>query len=233
MTINFEFSPQDHEPILFHNELNDRIQISPKYFEMGLSPYPLMVGRKAVLNRLLLALNFLPSQYGFLILDVYRPRSVQAKIFEWMRNEISKRSPDLSADALYQETKKFASPPSKIGESRVPPHLSGGAIDLTLYDMKTKQELDMGTPFDDCTEKANHNYYQNKSNLTDTEIKIHHNRMALLSAMQEVGFTPHDVEWWHYDLGDCLWSNKINLPAVFGPLFGDLEWNEKALQGQR
>lgn len=92
MSSNYEiFSSDDHVPILFDNTHHFRIQVSPKYYELGFSDFPFIYGRKVVLTRLKKALDFLPENYGFLIWDIYRPRSVQEKLFNWMRKEIQKK----------------------------------------------------------------------------------------------------------------------------------------------
>ena len=162
-----------------------------------------------------------------MVWDVYRCRETQGRLFEWMRNEIRKRSPELTDLENYEEARKYMSAPSKIGDEYCPPHLSGGAIDLTLYDMATGNECDMGTIFDDCTEHAHSDYYERTTTILDEEnIKIRERRRLLLSAMESVGFVRYQYEWWHFDIGDIFWSRITGRPPVFGPLFGDTEWPE-------
>lgn len=85
------FSDNDYAPIELHNQTHPRIKVCPKYYELGFSVVPHIYGRKAVLQRILSALEQLPAEYGLLIWDVYRPREVQCTLFEWMRNEIRKK----------------------------------------------------------------------------------------------------------------------------------------------
>jgi D-alanyl-D-alanine dipeptidase len=177
-----------------------------------------------VLDRLIQAVDLLPAYCGFLVWDVYRPRSVQATIFNWMSDQIKKNKPHLSAEENYFETCKFASPPSAIGEHDCAPHLSGGAIDLTLYDMKTSLAVEMGTVFDDCTEKAHRDYFNRQSGLSTDEREISQARDTLRNAMEETGFVSYEYEWWHFDLGDRLWGKVTGNAPEFGPLFGDAEW---------
>ena len=74
-------------------------------------------------------------------------------------------------------------------------HSRGSAVDLTLLDMSTGRELDMGSPFDlfsrishpDCREITAEQY---------------DNRMLLQNAMLRGGFVPMDCEWWHFTLKD-------------------------------
>jgi D-alanyl-D-alanine dipeptidase len=218
------FLSKEYEAVEFSSDnTNERIKTLPMYFNLGFSPSPLIYGRYAVLSRLHQALSLLPEQYGFLIWDVYRPRAVQAKLFNWMRDEIRKKSPQLTDAENYSEATKYMSAPSKVGDAYCPPHLSGGAIDLTLFDMADGKPLDMGTEFDDCSERAGSDYFSDKLNLCRDEEKIKQCRKILRHSMEAVGFTSYQYEWWHFDIGNIFWSRKMNCQPIFGPLFGDDE----------
>jgi D-alanyl-D-alanine dipeptidase len=65
------------------------------------------------------------------------------------------------------------------------------AIDLTLVDLNTFKELDMGTGFDNFTDSAHHGF-----NNLNTEVK--QNRKLLKDTMSKYGFEMFDMEWWHY-----------------------------------
>ncbi|MCP4922488.1 MAG: D-alanyl-D-alanine dipeptidase [bacterium] len=108
--------------------------------------------------------------YRFKIWDGYRPPSVQQLFWDFC--------PDPT----------FISDPSKGG-----PHNRGIAVDLTLLDKKTGQELDMGTPFDDFSPKAYHK-------TRDISDKAKRNRMILLGIMTAAGWDWFKNEWWHYQL---------------------------------
>lgn len=113
---------------------------------------------------------------------------------------------------------------SKVGDKYCPPHLSGGAIDLSLYDINNNQLLNMGTEFDDCTEVAHKNYFDVKNELSEDEDNIRKNRLLLRKNMEACGFTSYEYEWWHFDFGNVFWSRIVKRPEIFGPLFGDEEW---------
>jgi D-alanyl-D-alanine dipeptidase len=68
-------------------------------------------------------------------------------------------------------------------------HNLGLAIDLTLIDIATGQELEMGTPFDTFSAAA---HTANASGLAAV------NRQKLKAAMEAEGFQNYDQEWWHY-----------------------------------
>ena len=219
-----KFDKSEYDVYEFNNKTHSRVQVYPMYFKLGFSPSPSIFGRYSVFDRLIKAIDILPQEYGLLIWDVYRPRSVQGKLFNWMRDEIRKKSPLLSDEENYEETKKYMSAPSMPGDEYCPPHLSGGAVDLTLYEIATGKELEMGTPFDDCTERAHSNYFNLHTTLSSEDKKIQNRRDMLRSAMEDVGFTSYQYEWWHFDIGNIFWSRIVQQPPVFGPLFGDEEW---------
>jgi zinc D-Ala-D-Ala dipeptidase len=223
------FTEQDFDAVELRDSLHPRIKIYPIYFEQGFSPSAQIFARRAVQDRLIQALQCLPETQGFLIWDVYRPRAVQKILFEWMREQVRKRLPNLTEEEIEAETRKYASAPSKIGDAHCPPHLSGGAVDLTVFDFNTNEVLEMGTPFDDCTERAHAYYFEQQQHLTKTDEQFRKNRKILCDAMLHVGFTAYQYEWWHFDIGNAWWSRQTGEPAVFGPLFGDNEWPSKEL----
>ncbi|MEQ8193283.1 MAG: D-alanyl-D-alanine dipeptidase [Rhodospirillales bacterium] len=75
------------------------------------------------------------------------------------------------------------------------PHSRGAAVDLTLID-GTGHALDMGTPFDDFSEKAHHGSL-------DIPAPAQKNRALLLGIMTSAGWDFYRNEWWHYQLFDA------------------------------
>ena len=119
---------------------------------------------------------------GLKIFDAYRPYSATVKFYE-----------------VYPDTNFVAAP---WNGSR---HNRGCAVDVTLIDLSTGEELEMPTTFDDFTAKAGHNY----TDLPDTIIK---NRKLLKETMENHGFSSYEHEWWHYDFNG--WENYklLNIP---------------------
>ena len=72
-------------------------------------------------------------------------------------------------------------------------HSRGSTVDLTLLDMSTGKELDMGSPFDLFDEIS----HPDCRNITDEQYE---NRMILQQVMVRNGFSPIDCEWWHFTL---------------------------------
>ncbi len=74
-------------------------------------------------------------------------------------------------------------------------HSRGSTVDLTLLDMKTGKEVDMGSPFDLFDEISHPDY----RGITEEQ---YYNRMFLQNAMVNNGFQTLDCEWWHFSLKD-------------------------------
>ena len=74
-------------------------------------------------------------------------------------------------------------------------HSRGSAVDLTLLDMSTGKEVDMGSPFDFFSEVS----HPDSSLVTEEQYR---NRLFLQDAMVRNGFLPIDCEWWHFSLKD-------------------------------
>ncbi len=72
-------------------------------------------------------------------------------------------------------------------------HNRGCAVDLTLINLATGEELPMPTPFDEFSEKASYHY-------KDLPEEVLANRDKLYKVMTENGFTYYEHEWWHFNI---------------------------------
>ena len=72
-------------------------------------------------------------------------------------------------------------------------HTRGKAVDLTIVDMKTHQELDMGSIFDFMDPRS----WPDSDEVTPEQRK---NRHILRDAMLACGFEPYECEWWHFSV---------------------------------
>ena len=74
-------------------------------------------------------------------------------------------------------------------------HSRGSTVDLTIIDLATRAELDMGTPFD---------FFDLRSWPSSGEVTLQQraNRMLLRGAMNKHGFLGVEEEWWHFTLRD-------------------------------
>lgn len=189
---------------------DDRIFIEPVYYNKGISgAISDMKLRKSVVERLENALDNLPCEMTFKIFDAWRPIEVQQALFDGYREKILSEHPEYSDEKITEETRKFVSVPS-YDECNPSVHNTGGAVDLTLVFKESRKALDMGTEFDDFSEKAYTCYFEENFNK-----EIAENRRILYFAMTKAGFTNLPTEWWHYDFGTAFWSFYTGKPAMF------------------
>ena len=133
--------------------------------------------------------------YQLKVFDAYRPACAVRQFVMWGLEDQDIRMkpyfyPDLEKQTLFREG-YIASKSS---------HSRGSAVDLTLFDMRTGYEVDMGSPFDYFSEMSHPDY----RGITDEQYR---NRMLLQKVMTRNGFLPIDCEWWHFMLGDEPYPN--------------------------
>jgi D-alanyl-D-alanine dipeptidase len=121
--------------------------------------------------------------YTFLVLDALRPQRVQEQLWQALQG----------TDLLGY----IADP------ARGSIHSFGMALDVTLLDAQGR-ELDMGTGFDDLSERSHP--AKEALLLARGELSVQHieNRRWLRGAMFQAGFVGINSEWWHFDCGDRL-----------------------------
>ncbi|MFO7447174.1 MAG: M15 family metallopeptidase [Ignavibacteriaceae bacterium] len=115
------------------------------------------------------------KNYELKIFDAYRPYSITVKMY-----------------ITYEDTTYVA---SAWTGSR---HNRGCAVDITIINSETGEEIIMPTGYDDFTEKAHPDYKY----LPDDVIN---NRALLINTMSKFGFMVYTTEWWHYDFNG--WEN--------------------------
>ena len=128
--------------------------------------------------------------YRLKIFDAYRPAGAVRHFVMWGIEDLDLRMkpyfyPDLEKQELFSRG-YIASQSS---------HSRGSTVDLTLLDMNTGKELDMGSPFDLFSELS----HPDSQDVTEEQ---HENRMRLRNVMLRNGFLPIDCEWWHFTLAD-------------------------------
>jgi D-alanyl-D-alanine dipeptidase len=100
------------------------------------------------------------------------------------------------------EVMKFWAVPSP--DSKMPPpHSTGAAIDVTLFDAEL-QEINMGSPIDEISDRSMPNYFASFRNAQAVE--FNRDRELLNQVMTYSGFCRHPNEWWHFSYGDQLWA---------------------------
>lgn len=133
---------------------------------------------------------------GLKIFDAYRPQRAVNHFVRWakvLNDTVMKKSyyPDVPKSELF----KRGYIASKSGHSR------GSTVDVTLIDLNTGKELDMGSPYDFFGVQS-HPFYKK---ITDEQRE---NRMLLRRVMLNNGFKPYENEWWHFTLRDEPFPNQ-------------------------
>ena len=128
--------------------------------------------------------------YRLKIFDAYRPVTAVKHFILWGVEDLDLRMkpyfyPELEKEELFE--KGYIAGMSS--------HSRGSTVDLTLLDMTTGKELDMGSPFDLFSTKS----HPDSKDVTDEQYA---NRMTLQNVMVKNGFEPLDCEWWHFTLKD-------------------------------
>ncbi len=128
--------------------------------------------------------------YRLKIFDAYRPQMAVTNFMNWALDPDDTRMkeyfyPELDKDVLF--------PQGYINEHSG--HSRGSTVDLTLFDMTTEKEVDMGGTFDYFGELSHPDY----KDITEEQ---YNNRMILREAMLAHGFKPLAEEWWHFTLED-------------------------------
>jgi kynurenine formamidase/D-alanyl-D-alanine dipeptidase len=126
--------------------------------------------------------------YGLLVFDGYRPWSVTKQFW------------DLTPD----DKKIFVANP-KNGSR----HNRGCAVDLTLYDLSTGREADMGGAYDEMSERSYPTWDKGPKEALAR-------RGLLIELMEKEGFSVYLAEWWHFDHRD--WREYPILDVPFAAL---------------
>lgn len=189
----------------------------PAYYKLGIpNAVPECYIRREVYMRLLAAARTLPEGITLLVLDSWRPYSVQQYLYDTLYNAIEHHWPYKATAELEQLTREFVSLPS-TNPKAPSPHLTGGSVDVTLLDSNGLM-LDMGTLFDEATPWSHTAAFEELGCLGTRERQIISNRRLLYKVMTEAGFTNLPSEWWHYDFGNQLWAwYSGQAQACYGP----------------
>ncbi|NAS23192.1 dipeptidase [Herbidospora sp. NEAU-GS84] len=151
----------------------------------------------------------LPLGVHLMVVEGYRPVSLQRKWFEEYRETLRTTFPDMSSDELHVAASRFVSP------VEVAPHTAGAAVDLTLCD-DDGVELDMGTEVNATPEQSDGACYTAS---TDISAEAVQNRKVLATALEAVGLVNYPTEWWHWSYGDRYWAmTRGREAAVYGPV---------------
>ena len=147
--------------------------------------------------------------YRLKIFDAYRPQRAVDHFIAWAKKTDDTRMkayfyPDLDKSVLFAQ--------GYIAERSG--HSRGSTVDLTLFDMTSGKEVDMGGSFDRFGRESHPDWCGDPETEEYTgafpggtppvgngiNAAQFHNRMLLRRAMMRHGFKPIISEWWHFCL---------------------------------
>jgi D-alanyl-D-alanine dipeptidase len=133
---------------------------------------------------------------GIKVFDAYRPQQAVNQFVRWAKVE----SDTLMKHEYYPQVDKRKLIPSGYIASKSR-HSSGSTLDITIVNLNTGEELDMGSPYD---------FFGQKSWVKAPHLdKIHReNRDLLQKVMAKNGFRNYMQEWWHFTLRGEPFKNK-------------------------
>lgn len=175
MSMTFETEPRDTVLVRLHDVVPDlltdvRYATPDNFTKRILYTSDTLYARRAMAEKLAVAQRAARAQgLQLKVYDAYRPLSIQRLMWSIVPDE------------------RYVADPAKGSR-----HNRGCAVDLTLCD-STGAELDMGTGYDEFTERA-------AATFVDLPEHVLANRRLLDRIMNDAGFDVLPSEWWHYDL---------------------------------
>jgi len=134
--------------------------------------------------------------FGLLVYDAYRPQRATDHFTKWAEDDADTSTkleyyPNINKKDLF--SKGYIS--TKSGHSR------GSTVDLTIVSLKTKQILNMGSPYDLFDEISS---TEHTSSISKNQ---HSLRLLLKRRMEKHGWQSYSQEWWHFTLKDEPFPN--------------------------
>ena len=206
----------------------ERVVVLQQYYLEGIEgALPEAYLREGVFRRFVAAARRLPTGYRMVLLDGWRPVSLQRGLFNAYVERLRAEHPNASEEDLRGMASKFVALPSK-DPARPSPHLTGGAVDCTIVDPDGVM-LDMGAEFDETSERSESRWLENRLEAGETlparELTVLRNRRMLHAVMREEGFTNYPDEWWHFDFGNQNWALLTGAKnAFYGPAAPRFAW---------
>ena len=159
-----------------------------------------LITRQAADSLRVVSDDLLKQGYRLKIYDAYRPQCAVDHFVRWAADVTDTLMkpyfyPEVPRDSLFE-----------LGYiAKRSGHTRGSTVDLTLFDMATEKEVDMGGTFDWFGLESHPDFggdpqtgeYKGGAQITAEQF---HNRMILRQAMLRHGFKPLDTEWWHFTL---------------------------------
>lgn len=167
--------------------------------------------RQGVARRLEQAQAALPEGLRLRLYEGYRCPSVQAMIFAGQLGRTTAANPQWNPALCFQEAAKLASPLHTFaGEPILPPHSTGGAVDIEIVD-EDGRVIDFGMEAKDWVAVEPELCATAHPGLSAAARR---NRDLLVDVMEAAGFVNYPREWWHFSYGDKYWAFLTRAPAA-------------------
>ena len=150
------------------------------------------------------AAESLPAGVDLQIVEGFRPLAQQRFMYEEIKAEYARRHPEWSRATLHRVTNTLSAPPD---DPCPPPHTTGGAVDLCLIQMPSRERLDMTSPFDWDETSA-------LTQLSGLSPEASAHRKLLIETLEKTGLTNYAGEWWHWSYGDSGWALRVQAPGA-------------------
>lgn len=191
----------NHEPMIDLTEQKD-ITYGPSPEIPNNTDYTKM--RETVYKKLIKAQSLLPKGLHFCLYEGYRSLSLQKALFDERFAKVKKQHPGWSPEQLFNETTKLVSPVINLdGSPNIPPHSTGGAIDVYLLNDKG-EAINMGIHPKDWMSDTTGELSLTASTKISKEAQK--NRLIMNHVLEAVGFVNYPTEYWHWSYGDRYWA---------------------------
>ncbi len=186
------------EPLVDPRTLSKRIHFAEKHpkFE-GMKRTPKV--RQSVAEKLAQAADSLPDGIDIILIEGFRPMAQQKFMYESLKAEFAEKHPEWNKATLHRITNTMSAPPD---DPCPPPHTTGGAVDLSLMRMPSRDWLDMTSPFEMDETSA-------PGDTPGLSEEAQKNRRLLFDALEKTGLTNYLGEWWHWSYGDSGWALRV------------------------
>ena len=171
--------------------------------------------RKSVYERLLEAQSLLPEEIQFCLYEAYRSLELQKILFDERYRRVKVQYPSYSHEELYLQAIRLVSPITHLdGCINIPPHATGGAIDVYLVD-REGNPLDMGMHPKDWMDDITGVLSLTQSQVISSQAQAH--RYMMSDVLERVGFANYPNEYWHWSYGDRYWAYMTkHTHAIYG-----------------
>lgn len=181
-----------------------KIRVLP-FFKRIHPYYPLLL-KPIVLKKLRRVAEKLPEEICLQIDSGYRTLETQKVLWNTKFAKLKKQNPLWSESKISQELQKLIYNP----RDGTPPHLTGGAVDISLVDI-AGEEINLSEP---------HKKFYIEPQLISRNISERAQNLRLLinRLMIGEGFAPDEKEYWHFSYGDIAWARYYKRELLYNTI---------------